>query len=93
MPLPSMAPKAHRTGATGLPRTHSRTSSTGSSKAALNLQFTQKDSSLPKQPEKTKKTIIGQDVCLSSFFSAVLSDFFFSISPSHTRGIRHLFGG
>ncbi|KAG8214002.1 hypothetical protein J3R82DRAFT_10753 [Butyriboletus roseoflavus] len=50
-----MAPKAHRAGATGLPRTHSRSSSTGSSKAALNLHLTQKDSPPPKQLEKTRK--------------------------------------
>ncbi|KAH0827942.1 hypothetical protein J3R83DRAFT_3579 [Lanmaoa asiatica] len=56
-----MAPKAHRAGATGLPRTHSRSSSTGSSKAALNLHFTQKDPTLPKQPEKTKKAGHGHD--------------------------------
>ncbi|KAF8556324.1 hypothetical protein OG21DRAFT_1506596 [Imleria badia] len=54
-----MAPKTHRTGATGLPRTHSRSSSTGSSKAALSLHFTQKDITLPKQPEKTKKVGLG----------------------------------
>ncbi|KAF9227278.1 hypothetical protein BS17DRAFT_727353 [Gyrodon lividus] len=50
-----MAPKAHRVGPTGLPRTHSRSSSTGSSKAALNLHFTQKDPTPPRQPEKAKK--------------------------------------
>jgi len=63
-----MAPKAHRTGATGLPRTHSRTSSTGSSKAALNLHFTQKDSSLPKHPDKTKKVGLANEVLLHRLF-------------------------
>lgn len=50
-----MAPKAHRAGATGLPRTHSRSSSSGSSKAALNLNFTQKDPVTHKQQERPKK--------------------------------------
>ncbi|KAL4074157.1 hypothetical protein V8B97DRAFT_1931829 [Scleroderma yunnanense] len=50
-----MAPKAHRPGATGLPRTHSRSSSGGSSKAALNLHITQKDPATHKQQEKPKK--------------------------------------
>lgn len=50
-----MPPKAHRAGATGLPRTHSRSSSGGSSKAALNLHFTQKDPAPVKQAERTKK--------------------------------------
>ncbi|KAF8444701.1 hypothetical protein L210DRAFT_3502209 [Boletus edulis BED1] len=54
-------PKTHRAGATGLPRTHSRSSSNGSSKAALSLQFTQKDPVLPKQPDKTKKLSHGPD--------------------------------
>ncbi|KAG2345708.1 hypothetical protein BDR05DRAFT_960617 [Suillus weaverae] len=50
-----MPPKAHRAGATGLPRTHSRSSSGGSSKAALNLHFTQKDPAPVKQAERAKK--------------------------------------
>ncbi|KIK98667.1 hypothetical protein PAXRUDRAFT_31042 [Paxillus rubicundulus Ve08.2h10] len=50
-----MPPKAHRAGPTGLPRTHSRSSSTGSSKAALNLHLTQKDPAQQKLPEKAKK--------------------------------------
>ncbi|KAI6121491.1 hypothetical protein EDD17DRAFT_7360 [Pisolithus thermaeus] len=49
-----MPPKAYRTGATGIPRTHSRSSS-GSSKAALNLHFTQKDPAPHRQQEKPKK--------------------------------------
>ncbi|KIJ67864.1 hypothetical protein HYDPIDRAFT_25329 [Hydnomerulius pinastri MD-312] len=55
-----MAPKA-RASATGLPRTHSRSSSGGSSKAALNLHFTQKDPAPPKQPEKPKKNGYAHD--------------------------------
>ncbi|KIJ18641.1 hypothetical protein PAXINDRAFT_175218 [Paxillus involutus ATCC 200175] len=50
-----MPPKVHRAGPTGLPRTHSRSSSTGSSKVALNLHFTQKDPAQQKLPEKAKK--------------------------------------
>ncbi|KAH7909961.1 hypothetical protein BJ138DRAFT_1009828 [Hygrophoropsis aurantiaca] len=50
-----MAPKTHRTGPAALPRTHSRSSSAGSSKAALNLHFTQKDPAPPKQTERPKK--------------------------------------
>ncbi|KAG6375435.1 hypothetical protein JVT61DRAFT_2992 [Boletus reticuloceps] len=76
-----MAPKAHRAGATGLPRTHSRSSSNGSSKAALNLQFTQKDPAPPKQPEKTKKLAHGPDVCvpdMPSFFSQQFCLIFYS---------------
>jgi hypothetical protein len=53
-----MPPKAHRT---GLPRTHSRSSSGGSSKA-LNLHFTQKDPTPTKQVEKTKKNGLIHDV-------------------------------
>ncbi|KAF9237505.1 hypothetical protein BU15DRAFT_48612 [Melanogaster broomeanus] len=64
-----MPPKAHhRAGTTGLLRTHSRSSSAGSSKAALNLHFTQKDPASPTQPEKAKK---NGHVCSpnsSSFF-------------------------
>ncbi|KAG0706069.1 hypothetical protein DFH29DRAFT_903391 [Suillus ampliporus] len=56
-----MPPKAHRAGATGLPRTHSRSSSGGSSKAALNLHFTQKDPAPSKQAEKTKKSGLVHD--------------------------------
>ncbi|KAH7926524.1 hypothetical protein BV22DRAFT_1104258 [Leucogyrophana mollusca] len=50
-----MAPKTHRAGPAALPRTHSRSSSAGSSKAGLNLHFTQKDPAPPKQPERPKK--------------------------------------
>jgi hypothetical protein len=57
-----MPPKAHRAGATGLPRTHSRSSSGGSSKAALNLHFTQKDPAPAKQAERTKKNGFVHDV-------------------------------
>ncbi|EPQ57472.1 hypothetical protein GLOTRDRAFT_120633 [Gloeophyllum trabeum ATCC 11539] len=39
----------------GMTRTHSRSSSGGSSKLALNLQFTQKDQLPPKFTDKTKK--------------------------------------
>ncbi|KAG1815985.1 uncharacterized protein BJ212DRAFT_1481050 [Suillus subaureus] len=56
-----MPPKAHRAGATGLPRTHSRSSSGGSSKAALNLHFTQKDPAPAKQAERTKKNGLVHD--------------------------------
>ncbi|KAI6026183.1 hypothetical protein BKA83DRAFT_8516 [Pisolithus microcarpus] len=49
-----MPPKVYRTGATGIPRTHSRSSS-GSSKAAPNLHFTQKDPAPHRQQEKPKK--------------------------------------
>ncbi|KAH7888619.1 hypothetical protein F5I97DRAFT_726538 [Phlebopus sp. FC_14] len=49
-----MPPKAHRAGATGLHRSHSRSSS-GGSKVALNLHFTQKDPAPPKQTERQKK--------------------------------------
>ncbi|KAG1802662.1 uncharacterized protein HD556DRAFT_1489027 [Suillus plorans] len=56
-----MPPKAHRAGATGLPRTHSRSSSGGSSKAALNLHFTQKDPAPVKQAERTKKNGLVHD--------------------------------
>lgn len=49
-----MPPKVYRTGATGIPRTHSRSSS-GSSKAAPNLHFTQKDPGPHRQQEKPKK--------------------------------------
>ena len=83
-----MAPKAHRTGATGLPRTHSRSSSSGSSKAALNLHFTQKDPTL----ERTKRAGHGHEVCPLIFFSTVLSDLFFSLShPSPAHETRRHF--
>ncbi|KAI6032932.1 hypothetical protein F5J12DRAFT_797521 [Pisolithus orientalis] len=49
-----MPPKAYRTGPTGIPRTHSRSSS-GSSKTALNLLLTQKDPVPHRQQEKHKK--------------------------------------
>ena len=77
-----MAPKSHRPGPTGLPRTHSRSSSSGSSKAALNLHFTQKDPVL----EKAKKA--GHEVCpLAFFFPAVLSD---PSAQSHSRNTSPL---
>lgn len=48
-----MAPKGHRDRPTGLIRTHSRGAS--ASKLGLNLYFTQKDPTQPRQPEKNKK--------------------------------------
>ncbi|KAH9942331.1 uncharacterized protein BXZ73DRAFT_41112 [Epithele typhae] len=48
-----MPAKAHRP---GMVRTHSRTSSGGSSKAGLNLQFTQKDPPPPRTGDKAKKS-------------------------------------
>ncbi|OAX34144.1 hypothetical protein K503DRAFT_869117 [Rhizopogon vinicolor AM-OR11-026] len=53
-----MPPKTHRA---GLPRTHSRSSSGGSSKA-LNLHFTQRDPTPTKQAEKTKKNGLVHDL-------------------------------
>ncbi|TBU29580.1 hypothetical protein BD311DRAFT_756412 [Dichomitus squalens] len=49
-----MPTKAHRP--SGLVRTHSRTSSGGSSKPGLNLQITQKDPPPQKVPDKAKKS-------------------------------------
>ncbi|THH29935.1 hypothetical protein EUX98_g4249 [Antrodiella citrinella] len=49
-----MPAKAHRT-ASGLTRTHSRTSSTGSSKANLGLQLTQKDPVPPRFTDNKKR--------------------------------------
>lgn len=64
-----MAPKAHRTGATGLPRNHSRSSSSGSSKAALSLHFTQ---TTHKQQEKPKKN--GYVYEVTTFFSSQIRE-------------------
>ncbi|KAI0958453.1 hypothetical protein AcV7_004273 [Taiwanofungus camphoratus] len=50
-----MPTRAHRTTGSTLTRTHSRTSSGGSSKLGLNLQFTQKDAPPPRIPDKAKK--------------------------------------
>jgi len=74
-----MPPRPHRAGATGLPRTHSRSSSGGSSKAALNLHFTQKDPAPAKQAEKTKKNGLVHDVRLS-----VLTPQIFLVDLVHT---------
>ncbi|KAH8108053.1 hypothetical protein BXZ70DRAFT_33187 [Cristinia sonorae] len=49
-----MPAKAHRTTA-GMTRTHSRTPSTGSSKANLGLQLTQKDPVPPRFPDSKKR--------------------------------------
>lgn len=69
-----MAPKVHRplaqTG--GLIRTHSRTSSGGSSNLALNLHFTQKDPAPPKRAEKPKKNGHLYEVRLSDSVGSFL---------------------
>ncbi|OBZ67095.1 hypothetical protein A0H81_12965 [Grifola frondosa] len=51
----NMPPRGHRS-SSGQLRAHSRTSSGGSSKLALNLQFTQKDVPPPRILDKTKKS-------------------------------------
>ncbi|KAG9316693.1 hypothetical protein JVU11DRAFT_2753 [Chiua virens] len=56
-----MAPKPHRAGATALPRTHSRSSSSSSSKPALNLHFTQKDPVPSKLQERARKSGYGRE--------------------------------
>lgn len=95
----TMPAKAHHRSGGGIVRTHSRTSSTGSGKAGLGLQLTQKEPAPPRYGDKQTKrnSHLYHEVCL--FYFHLIHYSYLSVyygSPRtrrHTLVPRHLYLG